>query len=311
MTTINCPLCQDRFTNDAALRDHCWDAHGACHRCSAEFDEQYTLYTHWLAVHEDELSRTERAQAESAVGELTFRDRLTHAGPTGALRNVTVTRRKLLGGGVVGLGALVGGFALSGGFGGDSTGPALAAHPAATGLENQPTLGPSPAEADGTIIAFEDPSCSSCARFERGTFPQLKSDLIDTDSVAFVFRGIPVVFDWGKPAILALEATYARTPDAFWALKAFYYRSQGKIGSQNVRDVTRQFLADQTDVDATAVLEDVDSGTHGDAVEADLQASQDAGVRGTPTFFLFRDGSFVTELVGPQSYTVFKNALGV
>lgn len=312
MTATDCPHCEERFTSDAAPLDHCWDVHRACHRCGDEFDDKEALYTHSLAVHDDELSRTERARAESVVGDLTFRDHLTHAGPGGALRDLAVTRRTIIGVGVAGLGAVIGGVALTGGFGGEGTeGAELTTHPAAAGLQTQPILGPPPTEADGTIIAFEDPSCPSCARFERGTFPQLESELIDPGTVSFVFRGIPVVFPWGEPAVLALEATYARDLDAFWALKAFYYRSQGQIDSQNVRAVTRQFLAEQSDVDAAAVLADVDNGTYRDEVDADVQASRDAGVRGTPTFYLFSDGSFVTELVGAQSYDVFENALGV
>jgi protein-disulfide isomerase len=176
---------------------------------------------------------------------------------------------------------------------------------------SQPTLGPSPSDASGTIIAFEDPSCPSCARFELGTFPQLKSELIDQGHLSFVYRGIPVVYPWGEPAVLALEATYSLDEAVFWALKDFYYRSQNQIDGQNVRSATRQFLADETSVEAETVIEAIDQATHRDAVDTDLQASREAGVRGTPTFFLFKDGSFVTDVVGPQPYEVFKNSLGL
>jgi protein-disulfide isomerase len=187
----------------------------------------------------------------------------------------------------------------------------LTEHAAATNLGTQPTLGPSPSAAEGTIVAFEDPSCPACARFERSTFPQLKSELIDAGRVSFVFRGIPVVYQWGDPAVLALEATYSRSSEAFWGLKTFYYREQANIGTENVQEMTRQYLIDQTDVNADAVISDVQSEVSRDAVDVDLYASQDAGVRGTPTFFLFSGGSFATEIVGPQSYDVFANSLGM
>lgn len=307
-----CPSCEKRFGDDSAVRNHAWDAHGICHRCGESFDEQEELHAHWLALHGDDLSRSERSRAESTVGGLTFSDRLTHQGPVGAVTGLRVSRRTLIGGGIVGLGAVLGGGLITGAFGGGgSNDSGLDRHPAATALGNQPFLGPAPETADGTIIAFEDPSCPSCARFELGTFPQLKSELIDAGKVAFTYRGIPVVYDWGEPAILALEATYARDEAAFWKLKTFYYDSQDRIGRQNVQDATRQFLTDRTDLDAAAVLNDVDSETYRDAVNTDLQASRDAGVRGTPTFFLFRDESFVSKIVGPQSYDVFKNSLGV
>lgn len=305
--THTCPVCGDGFSSESSLDDHSWDAHGACYHCGAEFDERESVYIHWLMAHADGLSSEERARAESIAREPTFRDRLVHQGPVAAISKAGPSRRTVLVSGFLGLGGVAGVTLL----GDSSNGTPLEEHAAANGLGSQPTLGPPPSEADGTIVAFEDPSCPACARFERGTFPQLKSELVDAGRLSFVFRGIPVVYPWGEPAVLALEATYDRSADAFWALKAHYYREQASIESDNVRDVTRQFLADQTDVDADAVVADVDAETFRSAVDVDLQASRDAGVGGTPTFFLFREGSFATEITGPQSYDVFANALGM
>ena len=307
MTDHACPVCGDSFATDSILDEHCWDAHGACHHCGTEFEERDSLYAHWLVAHEDSLSSKDRVQAVSATGEPTFRDRLAHQGPIDAVLETGLSRRTALLGGLAGIGGIVGVTFLGGS---DSNTP-LKEHAAAAGIGNQPTLGPAPSGAEGTIIAFEDPSCPSCARFERGAFPRLKSELIDPGRLSFVYRGIPVVFPWSEPAVLALEATYDRSADAFWSLKHFYYREQGSIGSENVRAVTRQFLADRTSVDADAVIDDVDAETFTEAVDADLGASRDADVRGTPTFFLFKEGSFATEMVGPQSYDVFSNSLGM
>lgn len=308
MTDPECPVCGEAFSAEPSLRDHCWDAHGACHFCGTEFEDGADVNVHWLTVHGDELSRSTRERAQSAVGTPTFRDRLAHQGPGGAVAGVSVSRRALLAGGALGVGGLVGGAILTTSVGDPKT---IEDHEAASGIEEQPALGPAPTTADATIVAFEDPSCPSCARFENQTFPRLKSDHVDAGRLSFVFRGIPVVYEWGGPATLALESTYAREPDAFWALKAFYYREQDGIGTSNVRDVTRRFLDDQTSVDGAAVVEDVDDATHQPAVDADLRASRGAGVRGTPTFYLFRDGEFATEIVGPQSADVFENALGL
>lgn len=313
-TRTVCPVCEDRFGSIDAVRDHARDAHGACHLCGAQFDGHEPLATHWLAVHEADLSRTTRNRATAEVDALTFTDRLRHRGPVGAITGASVSRRTLLGGGAAGLVLALGGVVASGALGGGGNGGSggtLAGHPAASALGSQPTMGPAPTDADGTVIAFEDPSCPSCARFELGTFPTLQEELVDAGAVSFAFRGVPVVQPWGEPAVLALEATYARDDAAFWALKEYYYSSQGRLDRRNVRSATRQFLADNTDVDAAAVVADVDRATHRDAIDADLQAFRDAGGRGTPTFFLFRGDSFVTRIVGPQPYEVFENALGL
>jgi protein-disulfide isomerase/transcription elongation factor Elf1 len=307
-----CPSCGKRFGDVSAVRDHAWDAHGVCHRCGDTFDEKAGLHAHWLAIHGDDLSRSERSRAESTVADLTFSNRLTHQGPVGALTSASVSRRTLLGGGIIGLGAVLGGGIGTGAFsGGGNNGPGLGSHPAATALGNQPTLGPPPGEADGTIIAFEDPSCPSCARFELNTFPELKSRLIETGDVSFVFRSIPVINPWGEPATLALEAVQARDEATFWGLKRYYYENQRGIDSENVYEATRSYLTEQTDLDSDAIVQDARQGTYREDVNTNLDASDQAGVRGTPMFFLFKSGSFATSFVGPQSYSVFANTLGV
>ena len=193
--------------------------------------------------------------------------------------------------------------------GGDAQ--SLQEHPSGEGIDSQPVLGPEPAEAEGTIVAFEDPSCPTCARFESSTFPQLKSELIDEGRVSFVFRSIPVVYDWGEPATMALEATYDRSESAFWSLKSHYYAQQSGFTTDSVLDRTESFLADETDVDAAAVRADTEAETFQDAVDLDLSASESAGVFDTPTLFCFDGDGFTTSVSGPVGYQSLKGALGL
>jgi protein-disulfide isomerase len=189
-------------------------------------------------------------------------------------------------------------------------GATLASHPGTQGLGSQPFLGPDPTDATAVIVAFEDPSCPTCRRFEQNAFQRLRSELIETGTVSFVFRGYPVVYPWGEPATRALEATFAADPTAFWALKNHYYETQSAFDADNVLDRTESFLA-ETAVDAGAVIEAVESQSVRDAVDLDLRAGEAAGIRGTPGFLLFRDGRYRTTVTGAQSYSVFAGALGV
>ncbi|MFB6124051.1 MAG: thioredoxin domain-containing protein [Haloferacaceae archaeon] len=77
---------------------------------------------------------------------------------------------------------------------------AFAGHPAGRRLDAQPRLGPDPSEATAVVVAFEDPSCPRCAAFERETVPKTRSELVDEEVGAFVFRGYPIAYPWGKPA---------------------------------------------------------------------------------------------------------------
>jgi protein-disulfide isomerase len=158
------------------------------------------------------------------------------------------------------LGGCLAGDQPGGSDGTDVGGTPINDHPAAAGLADQPQKGPDPFEADGVIIAFEDPSCTRCRAFEQNTVPQIESELVASATATFVFRGYPVIYPWGEPATHALEATFARDPDAFWALKDYYYATQREFSTDNVLDRTRDFLANETAVDPAAVIEAVESG---------------------------------------------------
>ena len=94
MTEYECPTCNDTYGAVGAVREHAWKAHSACHHCGDEFDTQESLYTHWLAVHDEDLSEADWKRAEQAVGPLTFGDRLSQQGPGAAVG--TLSRRQLL-----------------------------------------------------------------------------------------------------------------------------------------------------------------------------------------------------------------------
>ena len=194
--------------------------------------------------------------------------------------------------------------------GASSTAAANFDHPSTTDLATQPALGPQPGAAP-LILAFEDPSCHNCERFNTDTFPELESELIDPGEVSYVYRNFPHAYEWGRPAMGVLEATYARSETAFWALKEHYFVAQSEFDEENVLDRSRQFLASETDLDAAAVIENVQEGEFEQAVERDVSTGEAAGVVSTPTFFLFRGGAFLTEIRGAQSYDVFAQALGV
>lgn len=177
-------------------------------------------------------------------------------------------------------------------------------------LNGQPVLGPEPTEAEGVIIEFADPSCPGCARFEENTFPKIKSNLVESGKTAFIYREYPNVAPWGESASQALEGTFERAGDAFWSLKSYYYANTDSLSNDNVLEKTKTYLEKNADVDARAIVEGVRNDEFAGRVQQDVEAGNEAGVAGTPSFFLFRSGSFVTTIEGAQDYSVFKNALG-
>lgn len=199
----------------------------------------------------------------------------------------------------------------SGGADTPPNGTSSLTHASAADLQDEPRLGPPLGESDGVIVAFEDPSCPACRRFEENTFPTLKSDLVDPGKVTFYYRTFPHVQAWAEAATHVLEATYADSAEAFWTMKDHYYAEQDAFSIDNVYQKSRTFLSSETGADAEAVVQAAENEKYQDRIQADMQVVRDAGVDSTPSFFLFRGTEFVSKVVGNQSVDVFANALGV
>ena len=191
-----------------------------------------------------------------------------------------------------------------------SGGQSINSHPAASNLAAQPRLG-NLDESQHTIIAFKDPSCPRCRAFKKSTVPEIKRQLINPNKGAYILRNYPVVYPWGEPASQALEATLERSETAHWKLQNYYYDTQRDLSTENVHTKTRTFLESNTEITASAVIDDVDSDAYSDAVTADINAAEEADLDGTtPSILLFRNGQYVTTATGSISYDVIATALG-
>jgi protein-disulfide isomerase len=184
-------------------------------------------------------------------------------------------------------------------------------HPAAENVNDSPTLGPPVGDAATTVVAFEDPSCSSCAEFASGTLPELRDRAIEPGDTSYVWRATPGVEPWGEPAAGALLAVRERDPDAFWTVKGFYYAERSSITVDTVYDRTAAFVDEETDAAPTAVLDAMAGEDDGilEHIERDETAATASDVETLPTFVLFRGDEYVTTVVGNHSYEVFEGAL--
>jgi protein-disulfide isomerase len=197
--------------------------------------------------------------------------------------------------------------AVAGCLGGGEEATAFRDHEASNDIDGQPTLGS--LDRPGVVVGFEDPSCVACRRFEQQTFPRLKDELIESGDVGFVYRTLDVVLPWGEPAAQVLASTHAADAETFWGLKSFFYEHHDLFTAENVFEEAEPYLR-ESPVDAETVLADARAGAHEDLIAANRAAAKAAGVSGTPTFYLFRDGELRTEVSGPQDYEVFAGALG-
>lgn len=192
---------------------------------------------------------------------------------------------------------------------GADDGAAIADHPALGSPSDPPRLGPPVGDAGGIVVAFDDPSCSSCATFAAETFPQLRDGPVKAGRVTYLSRSVPWVEpEWSRPAVNALYAVHGEEPSAFWRLKERFYEEQSGLDEGSIREWVAT-KAESLPVEPEPVLTAVDEGRYDDRIEATESTAEDSEVSVVPSFVLFSEGEYVTRVVGPQPYDVFEGAL--
>jgi protein-disulfide isomerase len=139
--------------------------------------------------------------------------------------------------------------------------------------------GPSrgPEGAPVTIVEFSDYQCPYCKRAEPTLDQVLKRY---PEQVRLVYRHFPLDgHEQARPA--AEAAACAGDQGKFWEYHALVFQSSPQLAAENLRE-----LAEKAKLDVAAFDACVAAKTHAAKVEADLDAGREAGVSGTPAFFV-------------------------
>lgn len=154
-----------------------------------------------------------------------------------------------------------------------------------------------------TVVEFADFRCPFCERFFSETETQLIKDYVDTGKVQFAFRQFPFL---GQPSTVAADAAEcANDLGKFWEFHDYLYKNQPPESdvSMYTTDTLTQ-AAGSLGINQDQFRSCLDSKQDENKALADLTEAQQAGVTGTPTFFI--NG---VSIVGAQPYTVFKTAI--
>lgn len=157
--------------------------------------------------------------------------------------------------------------------------------------------GPSrgPEKAPVTIVEFSDFQCPYCGR----EYPVIERLMKEYDGkLRLVFRHFPL--DFHPFAEKAAEAgACAADQGKFWELHDKMFTNQQKLAVDDLKG-----YAKAVGVDAQKFDKCLDSGEKKPAVDADQKAGSEAGVSGTPAFFI--NGIFIN---GAQPYEQMKQAV--
>ncbi len=166
------------------------------------------------------------------------------------------------------------------------------------------------ADAPVTIVEFADYQCPFCRRHFRATMPKLIDDYVEEGAVRYVLRDFPLEMIHPAAFEAAVAARCAGRQGKYWAMHDRFFEMQQTLPDRNWVEHAEALGLDAADF--RACLEDEAVAA---AVRNDQSEAANAGVTGTPTFFVGRgrpgESTMRAQRVinGAQPYRVFEQTI--
>lgn len=158
-----------------------------------------------------------------------------------------------------------------------------------------------------TLIEFGDYQCPFCQRHFEQTLPLIKKHYIDTGKVKMVFRDFPLSFH-SNAHVAAVASECADEQGAFWGMHDALFAWQDQWANEpDPTDVFVEFAADLK-LDTDDFLACIDGGDMDADIENDAEDAGDAGVSGTPGFWILGPGGRSRQINGAYPYETFEEA---
>lgn len=258
-----------------------------CDFCGEEFEDDQELHLHWGEEHGDELNSHQEEKVKKAERKQKEKDEKRKK-----------ERRRLAGWAFAGVIAVAFLAAVGPQLVDSMTSPPQQSFD----LSGEPMMGS--ADANVTVVVFEDFKCPYCKQFTTGAFQQLKQDYIQTGKVKTYFINFPIPLgEDSYTAAVAGECVLEQDEEQFWNFKEAVFQNQGPE-SQNwatvdkLMEIARQSTSG---LDYEQLRTCTEQEQTMPEVRNDRQAAQSHGVTGTPTVFV--NGKQVSN---PLNYQVLK-----
>ena len=197
---------------------------------------------------------------------------------------------------------------------GASPAPADSSAPAAAAGDGAPPLDPRAVRADTArirgaasapvwVIEASDYQCPFCKRWHDDVFPTLEREYVATGKVRFAYVHMPL--EMHQNAFPAAEAAMcAGAQGAFWPYHDRIFGAQAQLTAATDARPLLDSLAREQRLDSAAFGTCLDERVMRPVVTGDFERMRQAGVRGTPAFFIGQ-----TRLDGAQPIEVFRRAI--
>ncbi len=176
-------------------------------------------------------------------------------------------------------------------------------------IAGSPTLGKP--EAAVVLVEFTDYQCPFCRRHSAQTKPRLIKDYVETGKLKYVLREFPLAQIHPQAPKASEAALCAGDQGKYWDINQVLFANQRKLAVPELKTYAKDLGLDMARFD-----ECLDGAKYAKRVARDLADGANAGVRGTPSFFLgvsdpndpdkFRATRMLS---GAQPYGAFKQAI--
>ena len=159
-----------------------------------------------------------------------------------------------------------------------------------------------------TIVEFTDYQCPFCARHAHGTLAALKSAFVDSGTVHYVVRDLPLeMHPLARAAAQAARCAGQQGPGQYWRYHDALFEAQPRLA-----DSTFGILARQLGLDARQFETCRKSSEVAELVERDAHEAAAVGLSGTPAFVIGRavDGKVTGAVIsGAYPLDQFRRAI--
>lgn len=174
------------------------------------------------------------------------------------------------------------------------------------GVDDDPVLGDE--NAPITLIEFTDYQCPFCSRFFTQTYPQIKSEYIDSGDVKYVVRDYPLSFH-PHAQITAEASECADDQGKFWEMHDLLFSKQAEWNNASDIKATLVGFASDLGLDTGSFESCLDNGTHTQEVKDDMSDGAQAGIGGTPGFWILGPNGEAESVSGAYPFDHFKGII--
>ena len=163
-----------------------------------------------------------------------------------------------------------------------------------------------------TLVEFTDFQCPYCGRYFSNTLPEVIKQYVDTGKVRYVVRDMPLASIHPYAQKAAEAALCAGVQGKYWEMHDALFKDQAHLKPEDLASRAQQVGL----LDPAQFSQCLDQGEQAETAQQGVKAGMQAGVRGTPSFFLgltnadAPDTLHATQMIrGAQPFAAFKQTI--